>query len=54
MRDMGEHIYNLTAGDDTQITMSEETKQKIREAMTGRVITWGAKISEAKLRASCK
>lgn len=48
MRDQGEHLYNITAGNDLQIRTSEETKEKMRQKMKGRVITWGDKISVAK------
>lgn len=47
-RSIGEHLYNLTVGDDTQIRASEETKLKMRQRMLGRVITWGDKISSTK------
>lgn len=50
MRTAGEHLYNQTAGDDTHIHPSEETRQKMRDAMRGRKITWGDKISAAKRR----
>lgn len=50
MRQQGEHLYNITAGDDACIRASDETKQKMRERMLGRVITWGHKISETKRR----
>lgn len=51
-RDIGEHIYNQTAGNDSIIRVSEATKQKMREKMTGRVITWGDKISKTKKAAA--
>lgn len=47
-RKHGEHLYNITAGNDTAIRASEETKEKMRKIMKGRVITWGHKISAAK------
>lgn len=48
MRDQGEHLYNLTTGDDAQVIVSEETREKMRAIMAGRKITWGDKISKAK------
>jgi group I intron endonuclease len=37
--------YNMTEGGDT---VSEETKEKLRKIFTGRIITWGHKISETR------
>jgi hypothetical protein len=48
LRSLGDHLYNATRGDDTQVKASEETKAKMSRALTGRVITWGDKISAAK------